>query len=150
MEKIMMIRSDRGSIMDTQLLSKTILSHFPKVEAIYLFGSHATSDERTDSDIDIAVLFPPEERLAGNVDLESCRQAIEEVSKKAVDLIELHATNTVLQHEIIQEGRAIFRRSDFVVDQFEMLVMSKYQKLNEERAGILQDIFQDGRIFASH
>jgi len=33
-----------------------------------------------------------------------------------------------------------------VVDCFEMTVMSFYQKLNEERAGILQEILQSGKI----
>jgi hypothetical protein len=66
-----------------------------------------------------------------------------------VDLINLRAVNIVFQHEIIQEGKTIYQQSEYVVDNYEMIVMSLYQKLNEERADILQDIFQTGRIIGS-
>jgi hypothetical protein len=54
--------------------------------------------------------------------------------------------NTVFQNEIIQEGRVIYRQNEYAVDEFEMNVVSFYQKLNEERAGILEDILKTGRI----
>ena len=37
-----------------------VLGRFPDVEAIYLFGSYDTQDELPGSDIDIAMLLPPE------------------------------------------------------------------------------------------
>jgi uncharacterized protein len=53
-----------------------------------------------------------------------------------VDLINLRETNTVFQNEIITEGRLICMTDESATDAFEMNVMSAYQKLNEERAGI--------------
>jgi uncharacterized protein len=39
----------------------TILAHHPAVQAIYLFGSYGTADERPESDADIALLLTPTE-----------------------------------------------------------------------------------------
>ena len=134
--------------MNIQAIIETILHFFPEVAAIYLFGSHATAEERPESDVDLALLFPRETKSPTNLALDGCRQALEDISKKSVDLIDLGSANTVFQHEIIQEGRILYQRSANAVDRFEMLVMSMYQKLNEERAEILQEVFQKGRIIA--
>jgi uncharacterized protein len=135
--------------MDSKAIVDTILLYFPEVEAIYLFGSHATADERPESDVDLALLFPYEPKTTADAALCGCRQALENLSKKTTDVIDLGSANTVFQHEIIQEGRILYQQSEQAVDRFEMLVMSKYQKLNEERADILQEVFQNGRIVAS-
>jgi predicted nucleotidyltransferase len=126
---------------------KTVLRFYPDVEAAYLFGSHGTEHQRPDSDADVALLFPPPlVKTITNPAMSECSRALTDVLKKSVDLINLRAENAVFQHEVIQEGKIIYRRSEYAVDEYEMLVMSLYQKLNEERADILQEIFQTGRI----
>jgi len=40
----------------TGVIVRTILEHYPFTQAIYLFGTCGTTDERPDSDVDIAVL----------------------------------------------------------------------------------------------
>jgi len=133
--------------MSSEKIVKTALSFYPDVEAIYLFGSHLTPDQQQDSDVDIAVLFPHEKaRLLDNLTMSECRDALEKILKRTVDLINLRMVNTVFQNEIIQQGRIIYQQNERAVDEFEMLVMSFYQKLNEERAGILEDILETGRI----
>jgi len=129
---------------------KTVLRFYPDVEAVYLFGSHGTEHQRRESDVDVALLFPPPTaKTITNLAISQCGQALGDILKKSVDIINLRAMNIVFQHEIIQEGKIIYKRSEYTVDEYEMLVMSLYQKLNEERAGILQDIFQTGRIIES-
>ncbi|MBZ0155434.1 MAG: nucleotidyltransferase domain-containing protein [Alphaproteobacteria bacterium] len=133
--------------MSSEAIVKTILSFYPDVEAIYLFGTYLTPDEHKESDVDIAVLFSPgKARTVKNLAMSECRFALEDALKRAVDLINLRMVNTVFQNEIIQEGRIIYRQNDYAVDTFEMLVLSSYQKLNEERAAILEDILETGRI----
>jgi hypothetical protein len=78
--------------------------------------------------------------------MSDCRDALENVLKRTVDLINLRTAHTVFQNEIIQQGRIIYQQNERAVDEFEMQVMSSYQKLNEERAGILEDILETGRI----
>jgi predicted nucleotidyltransferase len=136
--------------MSDDAIVKTIRHFYPDVEAVYLFGTHGTAEERHDSDVDIALLLPPQTAKAlMNLETSECCQALSDVLKMPVDLINLRAVNIVFQHEIIQEGKTIYQQSEYVVDNYEMIVMSLYQKLNEERADILQDIFQTGRIIGS-
>ena len=133
--------------MNGETIVKTVLHFYPEVEAIYLFGSYLTPDQQQDSDVDLAVLFSHEK--AGqlkNTAMSDCRDALENVLKRTVDLVNLRKVNTVFQNEIVQQGRTIYQQNERVVDEFEMQVMSSYQKLNEERAGILEDILETGRI----
>jgi predicted nucleotidyltransferase len=44
--------------MSSDAIVKAVLTFYPDVEAIYLFGSYGTEDERPDSDVDIALLLP--------------------------------------------------------------------------------------------
>ncbi len=133
--------------MNGEQIVKTVLSYYPDVEAIYLFGSYLTPDQQLDSDADIAVLFPHEKaKLLKSLAVSECRDALEKVLKRTVDLINLRTVNAVFQNEIIQQDRIIYQQNERAVDEFEMQVMSSYQKLNEERAGILEDILETGRI----
>ena len=126
---------------------KTLLSFYPGALAVYLFGTYETPGETEKSDVDIAVLFSPGlSRAAGNLGVSECRSSLEDVLGKKVDLVNIAIANTVLQHEIIREGRLIYCRDEYAVQVFEMQVLSAYQKLNEERAGILEEIFESGRI----
>jgi len=130
-----------------ETIIKTVLSFCPDTQAIYLFGTYGTPDEQEESDLDIAVLFPPgRAREVGNLALSECRYALEDVFKRTVDLINIRMVNTVFQHEIIQEGRLIYKQDEYAVDVFEMQVMSFYQKLSEERAGILEEILESSKI----
>ncbi len=65
---------------------------------------------------------------------------------RTVDLVNLREVNTVFQKEIIVDGRRIRCIDRFAADEFEMLTISYYQKLNEERADILAAIVKQGRI----
>ncbi len=133
--------------MSSETIVKTVLSCYPEVEAIYLFGSYLTPDQQPDSDVDVAVLLPHKKaKFVKNLVMSDCRNALETVLKRTVDLINLRTVNTVFQNEIIQHGRIIYQQNEYAIDEFEMLVMSFYQKLNEERAGILEDILASGRI----
>ena len=55
--------------------------------------------------------------------------------------------STVMQKEIIG-GRLIYSPDRLAVDEFEMLVLSYYQKLNEERKDILESFRKTKRAYA--
>ncbi|MEW5949504.1 MAG: nucleotidyltransferase domain-containing protein [Thermodesulfobacteriota bacterium] len=129
------------------VIIKASLKYYPDLQAIYIFGTYGTPDEQKESDVDIALLFPHDRaKLIKNLAVSECRYALEDILKRDVDIINLRTVNTVFQHEIIQEGRIIYQQDENAVDCFEMYVISSYQKLNEERAGIIQEIFESGRI----
>lgn len=119
--------------MDVETIIKTVLGFYPDTEAICLFGSYLTPDEHEESDVDIALLFPRgKARLMGSLSLSECRYKLEDVLNRTVDLINIRMANTVFQYEIIQEGRIIYKQNDYAVDNFEMVVISSHQKLNNE------------------
>lgn len=126
---------------------KTILSHHPAAQAIYLFGSFCTKNERDDSDVDIALLLAPDEAKRTGPLLQSrlCLD-LEDLFGKNVDLINLRCVSTVLQKEIIAAERRIYDGDTKAADEFEMLTLSQYQKLNEERAEIVASALAGGRF----
>lgn len=133
--------------MNSDAIVETVLGFYPDVEAIYLFGTYQTEGEWPDSDVDIALLFSHNRaKEIKNIALSECCSALMGVLQKDVDLVNLRMVNTVFQHEIVQNGRIIYMKDENTIDLFEMIVMSLYQKLNEERAGILQEIYKSGRI----
>ncbi len=130
-------------------IAPTILKHFPTTVAIYLFGSYATTDERVDSDVDLALMFPHGSMVTNtNLALSACKADLEMLFCREVDLLNLRSLSTVFQKEIVMTGRLLFLSDRFAVDEFEMLTISYYQKLNEERADILAEIKKTGTIIA--
>ncbi len=137
--------------MNTQeIISRTIgflQKNAHRLQGIYLFGSRAVGGQRDDSDIDIAMLLHPKaaRQMTG---LQSftlqCELAVE--LDLSVDLINLRQVNTVMQMEIIHTGELIFCADAYVCEEFEMLTLSFYQKLNEERADIMAQVMRTNRI----
>jgi len=121
---------------------------YPNVEAIYLFGSYGTEFYKPDSDADIALLLPWDAELVKKtLAFSPCWTALAKLLSCEIDLINLRATNTVFQNEIINTGRVIFESNEDKRLAFEMLVLSMYQKLSEERSEILESFFETKRAY---
>lgn len=132
----------------TELITRIVLEHYPMAQGIYLFGTYGTEDEWPDSDVDIAVLLPHEEaRRQPQTMLGPCHTALEEALGKEVDLLNARQVSTVFQKEIIRTGRILHRADEYAVAEFEMLTLSLYQKLNEERKEILEEFRRTGRAY---
>lgn len=128
-------------------LIETILKEYPDTQAIYLFGSWGTDEEWASSDIDIAVLLPPEK--AKSLDLFDWNELairIGETVHREVDLLNLRQVSTVFQKEVIMADRRIYSGDEQAADEFEMLTLSFYQKLNQERAEVLAEGLSSGRF----
>lgn len=130
------------------IIVKIILHQYPNLQGIYLFGSFQTEDEWPDSDVDIAVLLPHDAaKRETSMMLSDCRNDLEEALKREVDLVNLRLASTVFQFQVVTTGRLIHRGDTNVIDEFEMYTLSFYQKLNDERAEILQEFFKTGRAY---
>ncbi|MFN8473974.1 MAG: nucleotidyltransferase domain-containing protein [Anaerolineae bacterium] len=124
----------------TDTIVTIILESYPNTQAIYLFGSYGTEYEWPDSDVDIAVLLPPiDAKRVGHLALSETRLALEQALNKDVDLVNLRQVSTVFQKEIVMADRRIYCADSRLADEFELLVIALYQKLNEERAEILAE-----------
>ena len=129
------------------ILIDTVLKHHPDVQAIYLFGSYGTENEWPDSDVDLAVLLPPvKAKATGSLALSPLWLELEQALGKSVDLINARQVSTVFQKEIIMADRRIYCGDRYAADEFEMLVLSFYQKLNQERAEVLAEGLRSGRF----
>jgi len=127
---------------------QTVLTHYPDVQGIYLFGSSLTEDEWPESDVDLALLLPPGAAKNGrHLAISDCALELASTLGKEVDLLNARTVSTVFQKEIITKGRLLYCADRFAVDEFEMLTISFYQKLNEERSGIIEAALADGRFY---
>ena len=128
---------------------RIILQHYPTAQAIYLFGTYGTADEWPTSDADLALLLPYQAaQQQPYLTLTPCHYDLEAALDKSVDLVNLREVDTVFQHEIVTSGRRIYVADDNAVGEFEMLTLSFYQKLNEERAAILEQFYETGKAYA--
>jgi hypothetical protein len=74
---------------------------------------------------------------------------LETLLGKEVDLINLRRVPTVLQEEVVVADGRIYDGDWFAAEEFEMLTLSYYQKLNEERAEIVSSALSSGRFHSS-
>ena len=132
-------------MLNTDVITRIIRETWPETQAIYLFGSFAEASQHAESDVDIAVLLPPESTNAlAFRDLIRVQIKLEEALGATVELIDLRNVSTVFQKEIIFTGRRLYVKSQDEVDAFEILVMALYQKLNDERAEIIRSGMESG------
>ena len=129
-------------------LTDRLQLEFPDVQAIYVYGSVASGTERADSDVDIGLLLPPSRaKELGSLALSSAKIDLESVAGREVDLVNLRRTSIVLQKEAIANGARVYTGDQYAAEVYEMLVLSLYGKLNEERAEILADVARTGRAY---
>jgi predicted nucleotidyltransferase len=134
---------------DLQALTDSILPRLPETQALYLFGSTATGGMTRNSDIDIAVLLPVLQ--AGTADKKlslEVKPFLDDIAGRPVDLINLRMVSVVFKKEIIFTGERFFTADITAAEEFEMLTMSYYQKLNDERREILEELFRSKRSYA--
>ena len=132
-----------------QAIQQLVRQYHPEVQAIYRFGSAGTEHERTDSDVDIALLLPPDSaRRAGSLALGELHLALEDALRRDVDLINLRLAPAVLQAQIVVTGTRIFCTDTLLADEFELLALALYQKLNQERAEIIAEGLHSGSFLA--
>ncbi len=125
-----------------------IKNHFPNIQAIDLFGSYGTDEQTSKNDVDIALLLPHDDaKVMDNLYGTELHSEIESLLHAKVDLINLRMVDLVFQKEIISAERRIYCSDAYASDEFEMLTISFYQKLNEERAEIVEDAIQTGRFY---
>ena len=141
-----MTRDHRSAATDDRI-NRLVLDAHPDAQAIYRYGTWDTAFERPDSDVDVAVLLP--HAVALRADRWRWHLLAVAVAGAAgaehADLVNLRRADTSLQAEILRTGRPTYSGDDDARLGFESLVLSMYQKLNAERAGIRAAIVGSGR-----
>lgn len=127
-------------------LINVLRARLPNLMAVYAFGSRVSGDGTANSDWDLAVL------VAGYVEpgvLWDLSAALADVAHTDVDLIDLRAASTVMQHQVLTLGERWWLRADSatLVGVWEAAMLSEMTELNAARAGLLADIAASGVIY---
>ena len=115
----------------------------PGLKLAYVFGSRAAGRSRVDSDVDLAVLC---DVVVDPLALYGIAQIIAGALRREVDLVDLARASTVLQKEVVAQGKVLHEREPGMRLVFESRVLSDYARLNEERAPVLERIAREGRV----
>ena len=132
-----------GANISEQEIVSALRLRLPRLLAIYLFGSRATGHAGIDSDLDLAVLV--EGKLDPLVTWELA-QLLAELAGCDVDLIDLRAASTVLQYQVITTGSCLWSK-DVQTSLYECAILSQKTELDSARAGLLEDIEREGRVY---
>jgi predicted nucleotidyltransferase len=115
---------------------KTLLSKQSTVCAAFLHGSAAKNKMRADSDVDIALLLNPHEKMPAAERL-SLAGKIESIASHPVDIGLLSSNNLIYAKEVIQHGQILFTHNPFLSERFMSTCLSLYADLQEERKEVL-------------
>ncbi|MEB1805968.1 MAG: nucleotidyltransferase domain-containing protein [Bacillaceae bacterium] len=111
---------------------------------IYIFGSFAKGTQTEKSDIDIA--FLSKTKLT-HYERFMLAQQLADIVKREVDLVDLEQASTVFQAQIVGYGKLMYCSDERTRQEFEMLTLKKYAKLNEERKPIIDQIKESGSVY---
>jgi predicted nucleotidyltransferase len=129
--------------MDTRAAVEAIRATLPGTIAIYLFGSRARGDAGRHSDVDVAVIAP-----GGMPDLVrfELQERLAALLHADVDLVDLTRASSVLRVQVLEHGSVLYDGDPAARALFEATALASYARLNEERAGILDDVRRTGRV----
>jgi predicted nucleotidyltransferase len=120
-----------------------ITTALPGIEAVYLFGSADTPEQRAGSDIDLAFLsWLPVDAVRR---WEFAQHLASRLGRD-VDLVDLREASAVMRAQVVAHGRRLYCADEPACERFEDYVFSAYARLNESRRDILGQITREGRI----
>ena len=115
----------------------------PGLLAVYAFGSRVQGTSGPESDLDLAVL------VAGYADpllLWRLSGPLADLAGCPVDLLDLRATSTVMQYQVLTTGERWWAK-DVQVGVWEAAMLSEKTELDTARAALLADIQKEGRVY---
>lgn len=129
-------------------IRNVIRKEIPETIAIYLFGSRADGTFNPGSDFNLGILLPHDKPI-NDLALFNLQQDLSASLNHDVDLIYLNNATLVMQFQITSNGVLLFEKDRAQVLKFETLVFSMYQRFNEERKAILEEIESSGKIYSA-
>lgn len=129
--------------MNKEIILKRVQDRLPDLLALYAFGSRIQGQASAESDLDLAIL------VSGYADpllLFDLAGDLASVTGCAVDLLDLRATSTVMQYQIITTG-ARWWQKDSQAALFEAAILSEKTALDEARKALIDDIQHRGSVY---
>ena len=132
--------------MDLPSLVALLQTPLPGLMAVYAFGSRVHkqgADARADSDLDLAVLV---EGYADPVQLFELSGKLSDLAACPVDLLDLRAASTVMQHQILMQGQRLWA-SDVRAGLFEAAMLTEKLHLDEARRDLIAGVMERGAVY---
>ena len=129
--------------MNRQAILDMLLARVPDLLAVYAFGSRVQGGAGPQSDLDVAVL------VAGYAEplvLWSLSGDLADLAECPVDLLDMRAASTVMQHQILITGERWWAGGGQVA-LYEAAILSEKTELDTARAGLLGDIRKRGSVY---
>lgn len=120
------------------ICKESLLKQYPDLVGIYAFGSITNGHFCERSDIDIAILPNPKEKI-DPVKLWYFAQKLAVKTGRDIDLIDLNEATTSFRYEITTTGNLIYCSDESSCVLAESNFLTEYLQLNEDRACILED-----------
>jgi len=118
-------------------LVSCIQAQVPTVQAIYLYGSRVQGRSRADSDLDVALLLPTGQHLVIPRQL-ALAGSLAALAGYDVDVSQLNLASAVVHcKEVVTGGLRIFERDAVTAAWFEMMTLSDYARLCEDRRPVV-------------
>lgn len=128
----------------TPALVARLQRDLPGLLAVYAFGSRIQGTAGPDSDLDLAVLLTSP---GDSVVLWELAGELSDIAGCTVDLVDLRAASTVMQHQVLTTGQRWWAQ-DVRAGMWETSMLSDKLHLDAARAPLLADIAREGRIHA--
>ena len=125
-------------------IARVLRAAISGLQAAYRFGSTASGETHATSDVDVAFI------AAEPIAVERCWEVAGDLAvelARDVDLVDLRRASTVMRVQVLQNAVTVVDDDPTARAWFEMLSLSDYARLNEERRGILNDIKERGRVY---
>lgn len=122
-----------------------LLEIMPKLKAIYVFGSFAKGEANKDSDIDIGIIS--EDGLSPSATFDIAQQ-LAVLLNRDIDLLDIEQVPLVMQFQVISTGKNIYTKYPLELLEFETRITSMYQRFNEERKYIIDEIVNSGKVLS--
>ena len=132
--------------MDLQPIPHLVQQRLPRALSVYAFGSRVADNGQhanDKSDLDLAVLV---EGYADPLILFELSGQLADKLGCSVDLLDLRAASTVMQHQILTSGQRLWSK-DVRAGLFEAAMLTEKLHLNDMRKGLVEDIQARGFVY---
>jgi predicted nucleotidyltransferase len=131
------------------MIEKKITNYFKNKEdiiAVYLFGSYATGNARSFSDIDLAILFDTRDRSIVNQRLDKYLIDLSRILRKDMHLTAMNFASEALLKQIFKKGHCLMVNDSKKLAYFTMTAYAKIVNFHYYRdqfqAGIVRKVME--------
>jgi predicted nucleotidyltransferase len=116
-----------------------IWARLPGLSAIYLYGSQAGGSVHPESDVDLALLLPPDFKVPIST-LAELSGDLESLAGCPVEISVLDRRRSIVHcKEVVTRGRLIYSADRAAVEAFEMQTLSEYAQFCEDRLPVVEE-----------